>query len=249
MIKAIIIDDEKRSAKLLINLLKDYCPEVEVEGTASVVEEAFQLINKHEPDVIFLDIEMQKESGFDLLQKFDKIKFEIIFTTAFEHYALRAIKHCAIDYLLKPIDVEELRAAVNKVQESNQQQQLNKKFEMLMQSMDVNKPDKFQIALPTVKGMNIVYINEILYLKSERQYTVFYLKSGDTIMTSKNLGEYEELLMKHNFFRVHHSSLINLAEVKKYIREDGSYAVMSDGKHIDVSKRKKESFLKFFSKQ
>ncbi|CAN5437650.1 LytTR family DNA-binding domain-containing protein [soil metagenome] len=249
MIKAVIIEDEKRSAKLLSNLLKEYCPEVELAGSASTVADGFQLIQKYSPDVIFLDIEMQKETGFDLLEKFDEIKFEIIFTTAFENYAIRAIKFCAIDYLLKPIDVDELKAAVGKVLRSHQKNQLNSKLEAFMQNRRNVNPDQFQIALPSTQGMTILRINEILYLKSDRQYTIFYLKSGEKIMTSKNLGEYEELLVEHNFFRVHHSSLINIGEVKKYIRGEGGTIVMSNGEQIDVSKRRKESFLKHFSRQ
>ncbi len=249
MIKAIIIEDEQRSAKLLANLLEQYCPEVEVLGSASTVAEGFQLIKKCIPDVIFLDIEMQKETGFDLLNKFEEIKFEIVFTTAFENYALKAIKFCAIDYLLKPIDVDELKAAVEKVVRNHQKNQLNKKLEAFIQNMQNTHPGQFQIALPSTEGLSIVRVSDILYLKSDRQYTVLYLKSGDTIMTSKNMGEYEELLLEHNFFRAHHSSLLNLGEVKKYIRGDGGCALMSNGEQIDISKRKKEAFLKHFSKQ
>jgi len=248
MIKAIIVEDEKRSSQLLSNLLKEYCAGVELSGMASTVTEAFQLIKKNHPDVIFLDIEMQKETGFDLLAKFDEIKFEIVFTTAYENYALKAIKFCAIDYLLKPIDVEELKAAVSKVERNHQKNRLNKKLEALRQNMHNANPEQFRIALPSTEGLSIIRVNEILYLKSDRQYTIFYLKSGDKIMTSKNIGEYEELLLEHNFFRVHHSFLINLGEVKKYLRGDGGYAVMSNGEQIDVSKRKKDAFLKHFSK-
>ncbi|MBL0340774.1 MAG: response regulator transcription factor [Bacteroidetes bacterium] len=249
MIYAIIVEDEKRSAKLLVNLLEEYCADVEVVGIAATVAEGFQLIKKKAPDVIFLDIEMQKETGFDLLNKFDEIKFEIIFTTAFENYALKAIKFCAIDYLLKPIDVDELKVAIEKVIRIQQKNTLNKKLEAFIQNMRSNNPSQFQIALPSTDGMSIVRVSEILYLKSDRQYTIFCLTSGEKILTSKNLGEYEELLLEHNFFRAHHSSLINLNEVKKYSRGEGGYALMSNGDQIDISKRKKEAFLKQFLKQ
>jgi two-component system LytT family response regulator len=249
MIKAIIAEDERRSAKLLSNLLKDYCPEVMLEGTAASVSEAYDLITEKKPDVVFLDIEMQSETGFDLLQKFKEINFEIVFTTAFESYALKAIKFCAIDYLLKPIDIEELKSAVAKVLLSHQKNSQNQKLKALMQNLQNVNPDQFQIALPSSSGMNIVRVSEILYLKSDRQYTIFILRSGDKIMTSKNLGEYEELLVEHNFFRAHHSSLINLGEVRKYLRGDGGQAVMSNGDEVDISKRKKEAFLKHFYRQ
>jgi two-component system LytT family response regulator len=249
MIKAILIEDELRSLKLLGNLIVEYCPQVKITGTATSVDEAFQLVQKNEPDVIFLDIEMQRETGFDLLRKFSEIPFEIIFTTAFEHYALKAIKFSALDYLLKPIDIEELKQAVAKVEVNNHRQRFNKRFESFMHNLQNAKSEQYQIALPSSEGLNILQIQDILYLKSDRQYTIFQTKSGERIVTSKNLGEYEDLLLEHNFFRVHHSSLINLNEVKKYIRGDGGSVVMSNGELIEVAKRKKDSFLKQFAKQ
>lgn len=243
--KAIIIEDEKQSAMLLSNLLRDFCPEIKLTGAASNVADGFSMIKKLSPDVVFLDIEMQKETGFDLLKQFEKINFEIIFTTAYEKYALKAIKFCALDYLLKPIDVEELKTAVDRVAEKSSKQSSNKKFEALLQNMGSN-PNQFQIALPSLEGISFVPVVDIIYCKAERQYTKFFLKSGETIMTSKNLGEYEELLSEHNFLRVHHSSLINLSEVKKYIRGEGGAVIMNNGVEIDVAKRRKEEFLKKF---
>ncbi len=249
MIKALIIDDEQNSLKLLSNLLSEFCPEVEVIGFATSVDEAYQAIKKNTPDVIFLDIEMQRESGFNLLTKFNEIPFDIIFTTAFEHYALKAIKFSALDYLLKPIDIEELKLAVSKVEANNRQEKLNKRFESFLHNLNNPKPDQFQIALPSSEGLNIIQIQDIIYLRSDRQYTNFQIRSGEKIITSKNIGEYEELLLEHNFFRVHNSAIVNLNEVKKYIRGDGGVAVMSNGEQIDVAKRKKEQFLKQFNKK
>jgi two-component system LytT family response regulator len=249
MIKAILIEDELRSLKLLGNLIGEYCPQVKIIGTATSVDEAFQLIQKNDPNVIFLDIEMQRETGFDLLLKFSEIPFEIIFTTAFEHYALKAIKFSALDYLLKPIDIEELKQAVSKLELNNHRQRVNKRFESFMHNLQNPKSELYQIALPSSEGLNILQIQDILYLKSDRQYTIFQTKSGEKIVTSKNLGEYEDLLLEYNFFRVHHSSLINLNEVKKYIRGDGGSVVMSNGDLIEVAKRKKDNFLKRFAKQ
>jgi len=249
MIKAIIIEDEIRSIKLLENLLKEYCPEVELIGTASNVTKAFELINSQKPDLIFLDIEMQKETGFNLLEKFDEINFEIIFTTAYENYAIKAIKLSAIDYLLKPIDVDELKEAVEKVKVNFEAQNTNKKFEALIQNLGNKNLDQFQIALPSLEGISFVKLNEILYLKSDRQYTFFYLKNGEKIMTSKNIGNYEKMLTEHNYYRVHHSSIINLSEVKKYVHSEGGHVIMSNGDQIDISKRKKEDFLKAISQK
>ncbi|MBK9729201.1 MAG: response regulator transcription factor [Saprospiraceae bacterium] len=249
MLKAIIIEDELRSIKLLENLLATYCTDVQIQGTATTIEDGYKLIVNNSPDVIFLDIEMQSATGFDLLSKFNEINFEIIFTTAFEHYAIKAIKFCALDYLLKPIDIEELKTAIVKVHLTRQKNQLNKKFEAFINNMNHTKTEHFQIALPSTEGLNIIRIQDIIYLKSDRQYTIFYLNSGEKIITSKNLGEYEELLLEHNFFRVHHSAIINLNEVKKYMRGEGGVAVMSNGEQIEVSKRKKEAFIKNFSKK
>lgn len=249
MMKAIIVEDELRSAKLLENLLRDYCPDVQLIGLASSVDAGFQLVKSNAIDIVFLDIEMQKESGFDLLNKFENINFEIIFTTAFEHYALKAIKFSAIDYLLKPIDIEELKAAISKVSKNNQRHLMNKKFEILMQNRSVDQTGNLQIALPSTEGLSIVFIHEILYLKSDRQYTIFVLKSGEKIVTSKNLGEYEDLFLVHNFFRVHHSTMVNLNEVRKYIRGDGGSIVLSNGDQVEVSKRKKEAFISQFTKK
>ncbi|MBK9106832.1 MAG: response regulator transcription factor [Saprospiraceae bacterium] len=249
MIRAILIDDEPRSLKLLVNLIGEYCPQVKLLGIATKVEDAFLLIQNNLPDVIFLDIEMQRETGFDLLNRFSKIQFEIIFTTAFEHYALKAIKFSALDYLLKPIDIEELKLAVAKVEQNGQHQKMNKRLETFMQNMQLAKTDHYQLALPSSDGLNFIQIQDILYLKSDRQYTIFYTKTGEKIVTSKNLGEYEDLLKDFNFFRVHHSSLINLNEAKKYLRGEGGSVIMSNGQEIEVSKRKKEKFLKQFAKK
>jgi two-component system LytT family response regulator len=248
MIKAVIVEDETASRKLLQSLLEQFCEEVVVIAAASNVFDAYQIIIKEKPELVFLDIEMQSETGFDLLSKFDEIFFEVIFTTAYEQYAIKAIKLCAIDYLLKPIDIDELKTAVTKAIKNKERHFLNKKVEALMHNKLSKEIGGFQLALPSSDGLTIVQIKDILYLKSDRQYTLFYLKSGEHIMTSKNIGEYEVLLYEHQFLRVHHSSIINLNEARKYIRGDGGAVVMSNDISIDISKRKKENFLKHFLK-
>lgn len=244
MLKAVIIEDETGSAKLLSNLLKEYCSGIELTGIAYTVDEGVKLIHAHKPDVVFLDIEIGNESGFDLLDKFTEIDFEIIFTTAYEQYALKAIKACAIDYLLKPIDVDELKAAVEKVNQQSLQKFQSQKFEAFKSNLLSEEKNNFRMVLPSVKGASIIAVSEIIYLQSDRQYTVFVLKNGNRIMTSKNLGEYEIYLSEHNFIRSHHSFLINLNEVKEFSRNLGYRALMSNGDWVDVSKRKKELFLK-----
>ncbi len=249
MIKAIIVEDEEKSARLLANLLSTYCADVVLLGSASTISEAIQLINLEEPDVLFLDIELQKETGFDLLKRFTTINFQLVFTTAFEQYALNAIKCSALDYLLKPIDVDELKAAVEKVQRQKLDKQVHLKLELLTQHIQNTNTQAIQIALATNEGLHILKVTEILYLESDRQYTTFFLTNGEKVMTSKNIGEYEDLLSTHNFFRIHHSYLINLAEVKKFVRDSGGMALMSNGVLLDISKRRKDAFLKQFIKQ
>lgn len=247
MIKAVIVEDEDRSMLMLSSLLTEYCPEITLVGSASNPEDAYILIKKSTPDIVFLDIEMQKGTGFDVLERFDEINFEVIFTTAYEQYALKAIKFCAIDYLLKPIDFIELKAATDKVIRRKQKQTLNSNLEVLMQNYHSKNLHQQKIALSTQEGLLFVPVSDIIYCKSDGPYTIFHLKNNETLMTSKNLKEYEDLLAEHSFFRVHHSWLINLNEIRKYIRGEGGTLVMSNGDNVDVSKRKKEDFMKKIS--
>lgn len=249
MIRAIAVDDEIRSLKLLLNLLKEHCPQVQVVGTAQTVDQAFQLLTQMKPDVLFLDIQMQGETGFDLLSKIQDIPCDVIFITAHENYALKAIKFSALDYLLKPIDIEELKIAVGKIGMNNKTTQLNLKIKSFLSNLNLNSSESFQIALATSEGLSILQIQDIIYLRSDRQYTFFILRSGEKIMTSKNLGEYEELLLSHHFFRIHHSLIINLKEVKKFMKGDGGSVLMSNGDILEIAKRKKDLFLKQFQRK
>lgn len=240
MLKAAIIDDEIRSIQLLQNLLRDYCDNVKVVGTASSVDEGYQLIQNNDIDILFLDIEMQQDTGFDLLDKVDSITFEIIFITAYSQYAIQAIKVNALDYLLKPIDIDELKVSILKVE--------NRKFAgytKFSQKEDIpitsSRPlQEEKLVLSTQKGLWLKSPNEIIFLKSDRQYTIFHFKDGSTIMTSKNLGEYEPILIKHGFIRPHHSYLINLQEITQFNNNEGPTLHLSDGSCVPVSKRRKE---------
>lgn len=248
MLKAIIVENEQRSRNMLTSLLKDFCKNVEFMVSVSTVDAAISAIGQYSPDVVFLDIELNEETGFDLLKKLQNIEFEIIFTTAHEHYALKAIKFCAIDYLLKPIDVEDLKTALAKVEMKKEKYILNKNLSVLLQNMNASNTDDHQIAISSMEGLTFIHVSAILYCQSDGPYTIIYLKDDDKIISSKNLKEYENLLNDHPFFRIHKSFLINLRQMKKYIRGDGGQVLMTNGVTIDVSKRKKIEFLNTLSK-
>jgi two-component system LytT family response regulator len=241
--RSVIIDDEILVARNLQLLLGRYCPEVTVEGIAHSARDAEQLIRDQSPDVVFLDVEMPHGNGLDLLKKFDKIDFGIIFVTAFDHYAVRAIKYSAIDYLLKPVDVDELKAAVQKAQLQLKSKSVNVGLNLLLQNLAQPASRLQKLTLPTMDGMIFVNIDDILYCKSEGNYTYFYLVNGQIPMVTKQIGIYEDLLPEPLFCRIHRQYIINVNKVSKYIKGRGGYVVMSDGKIIDVAARKKDDFL------
>ncbi|MGB0429395.1 MAG: LytR/AlgR family response regulator transcription factor [Bacteroidia bacterium] len=247
MMRAVIIDDELRSRESLDILVKENCKNVEVVALAESVETGVAAIKEHNPDLIFLDIEMQDGTGFDLLEKSANSDFHVIFTTAFENYALKALKMSAVDYLLKPINAEELVQAVNKADQLRNSKDTNKNFELLLQNLQTTS-GKHKIALPTSEGLTFINVSEIIRCQADGSYTHFYFKDRKKILVSKKIKEYEELLSPYNFVRVHHSHLVNLDEVAKYVRGDGGYVVMSDGETVYVSKRKKEDFMSALNK-
>ncbi len=247
MLKAIIVDDEQKSCENLKILLEDFCTNIEVSKMVNSVADALIAIQQHEPDVVFLDIQMQKETGFDLLKKVSSINFEIVFVTAYSEYAIEAFKFSAIDYLLKPIDINDLKAAVEKLGKKTSDRVISQKVDLLMQNFKSENADNYRLAIPESDGITFVSINEIVYCEGSSNYTNFYLQNGKKHIVAKTLKEYEELLNNYNFFRIHNSYLVNIKEVKKYFRGDGGYVQMSNDDKLDVSKRKKEYFLKKIS--
>ncbi|MCB0734727.1 MAG: response regulator transcription factor [Flavobacteriales bacterium] len=247
MLRAIIIDDEPKSREGLEAMLQDMIKDVVVAATADSVANGVRAIEKHQPDVVFLDIEMPRNDGFALFEAFNPVDFEVVFTTAHEQYALQAFRTTAIDYLLKPIDLDQLNQAVDKVREKRQKDRVNKNFEVFVNNLK-NSNANHQIAISSSDGLIFLKVENIIYLRGDGAYTYFFLKSGERITTSKNLKEYEDLLSDYDFFRVHKSFLINLHEMKKYVRGEGGYVVMSNGDTVDVSKRRKENFMAALSK-
>jgi two-component system LytT family response regulator len=241
MINAIIVDDEEKSRVTLSNLLGKYCPSVKISEMCDSVDSAIVAIEKHDPNLVLLDIEMPFHNGFNLLERIKDPGFDVIFTTAYDHYAIKAIKFSAIDYLLKPIEVDELKKAIDKV--SNKKDSSGdkfKKFEALLLNV---KGKSAKIAVPTFDGLQMINADEIIKCTANESYTNIFLTGGQKIMVSKLLKEYEELLEEYNFFRIHNSTLINLRYVTKYVKGDGGYVVMSDGESCEVSRRKKNELI------
>lgn len=247
MLKATILEDEEDSRKLLSGFLQDYCPQVKVVASVDNATSSLDAIYMHQPDVVFMDIELKGETCFDLLQKLGEIHFDIIFTTAYDNYMLKAIKFSAIDYLLKPLNVQELKAAVEKVEKKRNLSMANKSLEVLLNNFK-NNYHEHKIAISSSDGFVFVKVSNIIYLESDGAYTSFHLKQDEKLITSKNIKEYEDLLTDHNFFRIHKSYMINMAEMTKYIRGDGGYLVMSNKAMFGVSRRRKDDFLKLLDK-
>jgi len=245
---AIIIDDEEMSRRTLLTLLTNYIPSVQILGQAANAKEAFDLIQNEQPDLVFLDIEMPNGSGFDLLNLFPKITFEVIFVTAFDQYAIKAIKFCALDYLLKPIDAEELKTAVQKVNEKLGQPTPSPQYDMLFENLKNDSDPNNRIALPSINGLEFVKVKQIIRCEADGRYTRFHLENESQKLVTKNLKEVTLLLESYSFFRIHHSHLINIHKITKYYKGDGGYVVMEDGSSIDVSRRKKDAFLNLFLK-
>lgn len=242
MIKAIIVDDEPNCCEILATLLARYCPQVTVSDVCYSGQEALTSILEKEPDIVFLDIEMPQMNGFELLEKLQKINFRLIFTTSYDQYAIKAIRFSALDYLLKPIDREELQQAVKKAME-NFEINVPAQFEVLMHKLQKTSIASQKIALPTMEGLQLISVDEIISCESDRNYTKLYLKTKQKIVISRPLKEMEELLGDHGFLRIHNSYLVNLKEINKYVKGEGGYLVMSDNSTIDISRSRKELLL------
>ncbi len=243
MLKALLVDDENKSRESLKILIEDFCSGVEVVAMASTVDEALTALNTTSPNIVFLDIRMNKETGFDFLNRCNKIDFQVVFTTAYSEYAIDAIKFSALDYLLKPINIEDLKNAIAKAEKKFSGDDLKEKVDFLLQNFKVDSSDNFKLVLPTSEGLIFINFKDILYCEASSNYTIFHMRDSKKYVVSKTLKEYEDLLVNYNFFRIHNSFLINLREIVKYVKGDGGYVVLSNDKSLDVSKRKKEFFL------
>jgi len=243
MITATIVDDEPYSCEALVTLLERHCPEVKVLDICYSAASALKSVNEQRPQILFLDIEMPHMNGFELLEKFSEIDFELIFTTSYDQYAIKAIRFSALDYLLKPIDWEELKKAVQKAINSTKHP-LSQQIEVLLQKLNHPTIAVNKIAIPTMEGLQMVLVETIINCESDRNYTILFLKNKQKIIASRSLKEIEEMLDDYSFARVHHSHLVNLNEVEKYMKGEGGYLMMSNGANVDVSRSRKEFLLK-----
>ena len=242
MINAIIIDDEIHCRKTLGMLLKEYCPDVQVTEECDEAASGLAAIQKLKPDLVFLDIEMPNMNGFEMLEKLPEINFEIVFTTSYDQYAIKAIRFSALDYLLKPVDREDLQTAVQKVVQ-RLHHPLPQQLEILLQKLHQPVSPIQKIALPTMEGLQMIAVDSIISCASDSNYTVFLLKNKQKLIVSRPLKEVEEMLEEYSFLRVHNSYLVSLNEIDKYVKGEGGYLVMTDGSAIDVSRSKKETLL------
>jgi len=241
MIRALIIDDEARARQGLEVVLEKYCPRVEVLCSCESPIDALKKIKELQPELIFLDVQMPEMSGFDLLNKIDEITFDVIFITAYDKYAIKAIKFSALDYLLKPIDVEELVAAVNRI--SKKKNETNSKYQSLLANVTDRSKKITRLAIPLENEIIIQPIKDIIYCKADSSYTTLHLINDKKITIAKTLKEFATMLPESDFCRIHHSTLVNIDHVVKYVKGVGGYVILSNKDHLDVSRRKKEQFL------
>ncbi len=246
MIRVVIIDDEENSRETLRGKLDLFCPEVEVAAEAGSVKEGLEAINAESPDAVFLDIQLAGESGFDILEEFrdnDLEHPEIIFVTAHNEFAIKAIKFSALDYLLKPIDPEELVKAVRKVEETKGLPKNASNINVLVENIRQASDSPKKIVVPTSDGMHVIKLSDIIRLESSSNYTTFHLNNQKSLLASKTLKEFDNMLSGYNFQRIHKSHLVNMNYLKRYVQTDGGYLILEDGSKIPVANRKKEQLL------
>ncbi len=245
MIKAIIIDDEANNREKLHNLIVKNCPNIEIVGEANGVRSGISAIRDKNPDLVFLDIRMDDGTGFDLLNRFDSIDFKVIFVTAYEEFALKAFRFSAVDYLLKPVDPDELIDAVKKAV-SILMQDHNNQLDILSDSIQSGRLKK--ITLRDADNIHLINIGDVIHCDSESNYVRFVIHNENEILVSKQLKEFDELLSDYGFFRVHKSHLINMAHAKRFEKADGGFVVMTDESRIPVASRKREQLMEMFGR-
>lgn len=239
MLKIVVIDDEQDAIDLITGAIRQHCPDAEVAGTATNIDDGQIEIASKKPDVVFLDIAMPSGGGFELLNRIPVRDFEVIFVTAYNEHAIRAFRYSAIDYLLKPVDIAELIEAVNKAARSHSRNELN----VINGLLDNIKNGFKKLSIPTSNGFEYIHIDDIVRIEADRSYCCFYLTGNRKYLVSKCLNDYHSLLEGNGFFRVHNSHLINLRHVKSYFRRDGGYVEMTDSAQVPLSRMKKNFFL------
>ncbi len=248
MIRCVLIDDESNSLEMMEWLLKTYCPQVQIEAMCNSAEKGIEAIEKHKPDVVFLDIEMPHMNGFDMLEHFDRLSFDVVFCTAYDQFAIKAFRYSALNYLLKPVDPEDLKETIRRLEERKSSPS-KEQIELLLQNIHTQqKPTVQRIALTTGDGMIFVSTSDILYCQAESNYTAVVLAGGKKVLVSKVLKDIDEALAGPDFFRIHNSYLINLNKIKKFVRGEGGYVIMEDNATVSISRSRRQEFMELFSR-
>lgn len=239
--KAILIDDEISNLENLRTLLTKHCPQVNIVATAQTVADAVNVVENYTPDLVFLDIQMGEQTGFDVLSSLPNRNFEVIFVTAYNQYGIQAVKFAALDYLLKPVDIDELQTAVSKVAKKLAERTQSSQLDFLLQQLKTPQPAVSKIALPMQSEIRYIALSEIIRCEADNTYTFFFLANGEKILVSKSLKEYADLLKPNGFLRTHQSHLVNPKFVKSWLKEDGGVLLLTSGEKIPVSKPNKEA--------
>ena len=242
MIRCVIVEDEEMARKVLKSLLAQYCQDVMVCAEADDIVSGKNMIETFHPDLVFLDIEMPGGSGFQLLTSIEDKDFEVVFITAYEQFAIKAIRHDALDYILKPIDPKELVAAVEKVKEAKYKKTLKKQYDSLLKNLDPEQLVVRKISLSTADKIHLINVDDIIRCESDNYYTIIFFKDGTSLMVSKTLKEIDQKLEEYDFVRTHKSHLVNMRCIKNFIKDE-MMVVMTDDTKVPVSKRKKERIL------
>jgi two-component system, LytTR family, response regulator len=246
--RALIIDDEKKARETIHSIIQMYCEDIVIVGEAAGVEAGVELINSMKPELVFLDINLSDGNGFDLLKKIKNINFKTIFITAYEDHAIKAFKFSALDYILKPVNPDELIAAVAKAKSFLEKDTINLKFETFISNMENISREIKKIVLKTSDSIHVINVNEIIRCEADRNYTIFMLVSGKKILVSNTLKEYDEMLSNYQFFRAHQSHLVNINHISSYEKKEGGYLIMRDKSIVPVSVRKKETLMSLLEK-
>ena len=244
MIRTVLVDDETDSIRVLQKLLEKYCPQVAVVGTAEGVETALAVIQGTRPDLLFLDIEMMQGNAFDLLNQLQPLTFQVIFVTAFDNYAIRAFKYSAVDYLLKPVDIDELVTAVDRVAERSQQKNIIDQMQVFLDNMGTFNLATQKMAVPTVDGLIFINLKEVVRLEAKSSYTQILMENGEVVTATRTIKDYEDILPEGLFCRIHNSHIINLQKIEKYNKGRGGYVTLEDGSTIEVASRRRQEFLR-----
>lgn len=244
MLRTLIVDDEQHCTDRIVKLLENYADKFTLLGSCDSVETAKESIIKLSPDVVFLDVQLHERTGFDLLAQLPQINFEVIFTTAYDNYAVKAFRFSALDYLLKPVDSEEFGAAIQKIIKKDGLKNTSNRLEVLFENFESKVVGSRKVAIPTLEGLTFIKMDDIVRCQSDGNYTHLFLNDNKKLTATKTLKYFEEMLDDYQFFRVHKSHYINISYIDKYLKGKGGYVQMTDGSHIEVAVRRKEEFLK-----